>query len=69
MKTTIKTLAVILLSACFFGSNAQSSLKQNLAVISIETKNLTIDPLAMGNITRTELEKLDSFNVIDKYEI
>jgi hypothetical protein len=48
--------------------NAQSN-KSTLAVISIDTKNIEIDPMAMGNMTRVELEKLDTFNIIDKYDV
>lgn len=54
-------------------SVAQAQNRENqerIAVIAIDTKGLpTIDPIQMGNIVRTELDRLGKFEVIDRYDI
>ncbi len=67
MKTIDKIIAVsfIALSTMSFAQNG----KQSLCVISIDSKGLALDPLVMGNMVRTELEKLDTFDVRDKYDV
>ncbi len=67
MKTINKILAAGLITFTLT-SNAQYY-KQNLSVISIDTKGITIDATTMGNMVRTELERLDTFDVRDKYDI
>ncbi len=69
MKTTIKNLAFGLLISSLLNVNAQTTKKQSLAVVSLDTKNIEIDPISMGNLVRTELEKLDTFSVVDKYDV
>ena len=44
--------------------------QERVAVIAIDTKGLpTYDPIQMGNIVRTELDRLGKFEVIDRYDI
>ena len=44
--------------------------QERIAVIAIDTKGLpTTDPIQMGNIVRTELDRLGKFEVIDRYDI
>lgn len=69
MKTTIKNLAFGLLITSLLNVNGQTTKKQSLAVVSIDSKNINVDPITMGNMVRIELEKLDSFNVVDKYDV
>ena len=42
--------------------------KPSIAIVSIDTKGLTLDNLSMGNLMRIELEKLDMYEVLDKYD-
>jgi hypothetical protein len=55
--------------------NAQNtSLKKNtnrtsVTVLNIDTKGLGVDPIQMGNMVRIELEKLDTFEVMDRYDV
>ncbi len=48
---------------------AQIKIKPIIAVLNIESKGLPLDPQQMGNVTRMELEKLDTFSVLDKYDV
>ena len=43
--------------------------KPVITVFNVDTKGVNLDPQQMGNITRIELEKLDSFDVTDKYDV
>lgn len=48
---------------------SQIKIKPVIAVLNIESKGLPLDAQQMGNITRMELEKLDTFSVLDKYDV
>jgi hypothetical protein len=68
MKTKQFITACIILTGMIY--NAQEIVKkQSLGLINIDTKNLNIDPTSMGNMVRTEIERLDTFDVRDKYDI
>lgn len=65
----------ILLIAFSFGANAQenkiakNTTKSSITVLNIDTKSLNLDPNQMGNMVRIELEKLDTFEVMDRYDV
>jgi hypothetical protein len=48
-------------------SNGQTP--KTIAVLNIDTKGLNLDPVAMGNLVRLELEKANVYNVLDKYDV
>ncbi len=48
-------------------SNGQT--QKTIAVLNIDTKGLNLDPVAMGNLVRLELEKANVYNVLDKYDV
>lgn len=64
MKKSILLFAI----ACFatFQLYAQRS---KVTVLNIDTKGVPPDPAMMGNLVRTELDKLDSFEVMDRYDV
>ncbi len=43
--------------------------KKSIALISIDTKGIEITGEAMANLVRLELEKIDRFEVLDKYDV
>jgi hypothetical protein len=47
-------------------SNGQ--IPKTIAVLNIDTKNMDLDPISMGNLVRLELEKTKVYSVMDKYE-
>jgi len=71
MNSLIQFLVAILICVFSFSkTNAQDfSNKPFLAVLSIDSKGLTLDPMQLGNITRTELSKLQRFQVMDRYDV
>ncbi|MBN2667679.1 MAG: hypothetical protein JXR60_00495 [Bacteroidales bacterium] len=64
MKT--KLTFIILLGLISIISNAQ---KQSIAVLNFDSQNINYTPEQLGNIARMELEKVDTFEVIDRYDV
>ncbi len=68
-RKTLKTLlAVILAWFYIMAGNSNGQTLKTVAVLNIDTKNLELDPVAMGNLVRLELEKTKVYSVMDKYE-
>lgn len=72
----IKKFSLFLVLICIgLYANAQNpslkktSNKPSVTVLNVDTKGLDIDPVQMGNMVRLELEKLDSFEVMDRYDV
>lgn len=72
MKTTFKSI-IICGAACLqlTTSMAQEIKKEKstLTILSIDINGLKSEPQQMGNLVRTELEKLDTFEVMDRYDV
>jgi len=43
--------------------------KSKVTVLNIDSKGLSFDPAQLGNLLRTEMDKLDTFEVMDKYDV
>ena len=43
--------------------------KQKVVVLNFDSKIPAYEPTAMGNLVRIELEKLDTFDVMDRYDV
>lgn len=70
MKTTFKIITMLALFNLYALSTiAQQKTKPTLTILSIDIKGLNSDPHQMGNLVRTELEKLDTFEVMDRYDV
>lgn len=68
----MKTVLVIAASALLINTaKAQTVVnkKATLTVLSIDVNGLKTDPYQMGNLVRMELEKLDTFEVMDRYDV
>lgn len=61
-------VAVALITTNFKMANSQSQQKQSAAVMNIDSKVPEINPSVLGSIVRLELQKLNFYNVIDKYD-
>lgn len=73
MKTNLIT-TVALSCLLLADTKAQTSLstkenKKTITVLNIDSKGLTLDPSQAGNLVRLELEKLDTFEVMDRYDV
>ncbi len=69
-KTAIKYMIPYLLLLIFGAlTEVMGQSKQTVALISIDTRNLDIDNVTMSNIVRLELEKINRYEVLDKYDV
>ncbi len=70
-----KVVLIIALLLCVYIAKAQEklqnglSLKPSVTVLNIDSKGLNMDPSQMGNMVRIELEKLNLFDVMDRYDV
>jgi hypothetical protein len=67
-------LFMALVSTATISEGQDNTLKKNtnrtsVTVLNIDTKGLGMDPSQMGNMVRIELEKLDTFEVMDRYDV
>lgn len=46
-----------------------SQLKDEVAVLYLNSTGVSLDPVQLGNLTRIELEKLEKFQVTDRFEM
>ena len=67
MKKLCVLLSVIVLGV--FNISAQNQIRQKVAVLNLDTKGFAYDPVQAGNIARIELDKLNMFDVMDRYDI
>jgi hypothetical protein len=67
------SLFVLLFIASFTSVSAQETgkkaAKPSVTVLNIDAKGMVLDPVQMGNMVRLELEKLDTFEVMDRYDV
>lgn len=69
MKKLIFTLLVLLCSIIAPKAQEKAINLEKIAVLHIDAKGFTLDPVQMGNLTRLELDKLGLFEVMDKYDV
>ncbi len=69
IKIAIVFAGTVLLSLPKIFSQDMSVKKQKMALLNIETNGLGLDPSQMGNLLRLEMERLDTFEVVDKYDV
>lgn len=72
MKTTQKLMLIIgTITALNTMTTAQTTkpARTKVTVLNIDSKGIGIDPSQMGNLVRIELDKLDTFEVMDRYDV
>lgn len=67
--STFLKRAIIGLIVLSFSIFAQAQKKETITVISIDTKGITSTNELMASMVSLELEKLDTFEVLDKYDV
>ena len=70
MKTlnSMRNIIIIVLMICSMQVYAQKK-RPSITVLNIDAKGIQLEPDQMGNLVRIELEKLDSFDVTDRYDV
>jgi len=71
MKFLIQLFTIILILVASISATIAQGLSNLpvIAVLNIDSKGLTLEPSQLGNIARTELSKLDRFQVMDRYDV
>ena len=67
MKTTMRTIGILTL-IIFLSLNIKAQ-KKTLTVLNIDSQGISLTPEQLGNLTRMEVEKLDTFEVMDRYDV
>lgn len=60
---------IVLLAALLCGNTKAQTKKLSAAVLNVDARNLSYDDSQVGSLLRLELEKLDTFQVIDRYDL
>ncbi|MDP3929114.1 MAG: hypothetical protein Q8R57_08830 [Bacteroidota bacterium] len=71
MKKTLLPSIVLSILVCFtsiLSIHAQVK-KASIAVLNIDSKGIPLDPNQMGNLVRVSLEKVNRYEVLDRYEV
>lgn len=72
MKTFITSICISvasLFTTATLSAQNEKPQKPTLTVLSIDISGFRAEPAQMGNLVRTELEKLDTFEVMDRYDV
>lgn len=72
MKTFITSICISvasLFTTATLSAQNEKPQKPTLTVLSIDISGFRAEPAQMGNLVRTELEKLDTFDVMDRYDV
>ncbi|HYG50588.1 MAG TPA: hypothetical protein VD905_06775 [Flavobacteriales bacterium] len=62
-------IMVFVVSKKTFAAGDTLRKKQTVSVLSLDTKGVDLDPVQAGNLVRLELEKLDVYEVMDRYDV
>ncbi|CAN5361327.1 hypothetical protein BH09BAC5_BH09BAC5_12580 [soil metagenome] len=71
-KRVMRIVAALFLngiSVATVAQNAPPAVKEKIVVLNFDSKIPNYDPGSMGNLVRIELEKLDTFDVMDRYDV
>lgn len=66
MKTIYSYLILLLLVIATVEVKAQ---KEQIAILNIDVKSISMDAVSMGNLVRLEVEKTGIYSVLDKYDL
>ncbi|MEM6963206.1 MAG: hypothetical protein AAF573_00485 [Bacteroidota bacterium] len=71
MRSLLQFIFTVLLSVYFLTDALSQDFTNQpfIAVLNIDSRGLTLDPAQLGNITRTELSKLQRYQVMDRYDV
>lgn len=72
MKTNFKSIILIGAACLYINSGLAQTInteRPTLTILSVDITGLKSDPHQMGNLVRTEMEKLDTFQVMDRYDV
>lgn len=65
----MKKIILIISAALAINSSSAQSKKLSATILSMDARGVSFDDKQMGSLLRLELEKLDTFQVVDRYDI
>src|SRR5437879_2891053 len=65
----MKTYTLIIATLFVCNSLFAQTKKLTATVLNVDSKGINYEPQLMGNLLRIELEKLDTFQVMDRYDV
>ena len=73
-KSKIKTMknllfCILIITLGFSRINAQNETQPSLTVLNIDAQGIEYTPVQIGNLVRLEMDKLGTFEVMDKYDV
>lgn len=68
-KIVIISILTMTLNLAILVGQVPKSKKQTLTVLNIDSQGLTLTSVQIGNILRVEVDKLDTFEVTDRYDV
>jgi hypothetical protein len=68
-KITILKKLVMFLATVLVSIMIQAQAKTTIAIVNIDSRNLTLDNAAIANLVRLELEKTNMYEIKDKYDM
>lgn len=69
MTLSTKGFFIFGLNVFLFLQTTEAQVKPKAAIINIDVRNLEWDNMTIANIMRFELEKIDQFEILDKYDV
>lgn len=60
---------VVLFLGLNYSTQAQNNKKATLSVLNVDTQGFNFSPQQMGNLVRIEMQKLNLYEVIDRYDV
>jgi len=64
-----KSICLVALFISLISYAFAQKVKPTLTILNIDSKGLPMDPSQLGNLTRIEVDKLDTFDVTDRYDV
>ena len=64
-----KSICLVALFISLISLTFAQKVKPTLTILNIDSKGLPMDPSQLGNLTRIEVDKLDTFDVTDRYDV
>ena len=67
--TTLSALCLALTAALPATAQQQQHIRPTIGIISLDAVNVTTSPIILGNMARLEVERMNTYEVLDRYEL
>ena len=67
--TVCFVVSLLTMNSKLYASKPVTNNKSSLTVLHVDAQNIKYTPQQLGNLVRLEVERLDSFDVMDRYDV